>query len=60
MYVQVAYLLSSPETVVREFGAYDNIRDNYPKYVVSLDEFDMSQNGIRHMNIKDFLLSKEW
>lgn len=60
MYVQVAYLLSSPETVVREFGVYDNIRDNYPKYVVSLDEFDMSQNGIRHMNIKDFLLSKEW
>ena len=50
----------SDETVRREFGAYDNIRDNYPKYVVSLDEFDMSRNGIKHRNIRDFLLAEEW
>lgn len=54
------YLLASDETVRREFGAYDNIRDNYPKYVVSLDEFDMSRNGIKHRNIRDFLLAEEW
>ena len=60
LYVQVAYLLASDETVQREFGAYDNIRDNYPKYVVSLDEFDMSRNGIKHRNICDFLLAEEW
>ena len=60
LYVQVAYLLASDETVAREFGAYDNIRDNYPKYVVSLDEFDMSRNGIKHRNICDFLLAEEW
>ena len=36
------------------------IRDNYPKYVVSLDELDMSQNGIKHRNICDFLLADEW
>ena len=60
LYVQVAYLLASEETIKREFGAYDNIRDNFPKYVVSLDEFDMSRNGIRHRNIQDFLLAKEW
>ena len=60
LYVQVAYLLASNETVQREFGVYDNIRDNYPKYVVSLDEFDMSRNGIKHRNIRDFLLAKEW
>lgn len=60
LYVQVAYLLASEETVAREFGAYDNIRDNFPKYVVSLDEFDMSRNGIKHRNIRDFLLMKEW
>ena len=60
LYVQVAYLLASEETVRREFGAYDSIRDNYPKYVVSLDELDMSRNGIRHRNIRDFLLSDEW
>ena len=60
LYVQVAYLLASDETVAREFGAYDSIRDNFPKYVVSLDEFDMSRNGIKHRNIRDFLLAKEW
>lgn len=53
-------LLASEETVNREFGAYDSIRDNFPKYVVSLDEFDMSRNGIKHRNIRDFLLAEEW
>ncbi len=60
LYIQVCYLLASDETVRREFGAYDGIRDNYPKYVVSLDEFDMSRNGIKHRNIRDFLLEEEW
>ena len=60
LYVQVAYLLASPETVEREFGAYDSVRDNFPKYVVTLDEFDMSKNGIKHRNIRDFLLEAEW
>ena len=60
IYVQVTYLLASQETIDREFGAYDRIKDNFPKYVVSLDEFDMSQNGIKHRNIRDFLLEKEW
>lgn len=60
LYVQVAYLLASDETIHREFSAYDNIRDNFPKYVVSLDEFDMSRNGIKHRNLRDFLLTEEW
>ena len=60
LYVQVAYLLESPATIEREFGAYDAIRDNYPKYVVSLDEFDMSRNGIKHRNIRDFLTAEVW
>lgn len=60
LYVQVCYLLASDETIKREFGAYDHIRDNYPKYVVSLDEFDMSRDGIKHRNIRDFLLAEEW
>ena len=60
LYVQVTYLLASEETVNREFGAYDSIRDNFPKYVVSLDELDMSRNGIKHRNIRDFLLAEEW
>ena len=56
----ITYLLASDETDAREFGAYDNIRDNFPKYVVSLDEFDMSRNSIKHRNVRDFLLAKEW
>ena len=60
IYIQVAYLLASEETIHREFDVYDSLRDHYPKYVVSLDEFDMSRNGIRHRNIRDFLLADSW
>lgn len=60
LYIQVCYLLATEETARREFGVYDAIRDNYPKYVLSMDEFDMSRNGIKHRNIRDFLLAKEW
>lgn len=60
LYVQVAYLLASEDTIKREFGAFDRVRDNFPKYVVTLDEFDMSRNGIKHRNIRDFLLAEEW
>lgn len=56
IYIQVTYLLASDETIEREFGVYKKIEDNYPKYVVSLDEFDFSRNGIKHRNIRDFLL----
>lgn len=58
IYVQVAYLLASEETVRREFSVYDSIKDNFPKYVVSMDEFDFSRNGIIHRNIRDFLLEE--
>ncbi len=57
IYIQVAYLLASPETIEREFSSLEKINDNYPKYVISMDEFDMSRNGIRHINIIDFLLN---
>ena len=55
-YVQVAYLLASEDTVRREFSVYSSVKDSFPKYVVSMDDFDFSQNGIIHKNIKDFLL----
>ena len=60
LYIQVAYLLASEDTIDREFGVYDRVRDNFPKYVITLDEFDMSRNGIKHRNIRDFLLQEEW
>lgn len=58
IYVQVAYLLASDETVEREFGNLSAIKDNYPKYVVSLDPVsgDLSDYpGIRHVNLREFL-----
>jgi len=57
IYVQVAYLLASSETIEREFTSLEKIDDNYPKYVISMDEFDMSRNGIIHINIIDFLMN---
>ncbi len=58
IYIQVAYLLADEKVINREFGAYDDVNDNYPKYVLSLDKIDFSQNGIIHKNIIDWLLEK--
>ena len=60
VYIQVTYLLASQETIAREFAPLKEVRDNYPKYVLSMDtilgnDFD----GIKRMNIVDFLLSEE-
>ena len=59
IYVQVTYVMPDKKTQEREFGNLLKIEDNFPKLVVSMDEVDMSQNGIVHWNVKDFLL-KEW
>jgi len=56
IYIQVAYLLASEETIEREFGSLLSISDNYPKYVLSLDGFNLSRNGIIHRNLIDWLL----
>lgn len=56
-YYQVTFHLSD-DIIEREFGVYKNIQDNYPKYVISCDTFDFSQNGIIHKNIIDFLLNR--
>ena len=58
IYVQVAYILADDSVVEREFGAFKSIEDNYPKYVLSMDKFDFSQNGIIHKNVIDWLLEK--
>lgn len=60
LYVQVCYLLASEETINREFGVYASIPDNFPKYVVSMDEIDMSRDGIKHRKMRDFLTQTEW
>ena len=55
IYIQVAYMLTDDEVIEREFGAYKHIEDNYPKYVLSMDKFDFSQNGIIHKNVIEWL-----
>lgn len=57
VYVQVAYLLASQETINREFGNLKLIGDNHPKYVISLDRMmgDVNADGIRHIYLRDFL-----
>ena len=56
MYFQITYLLSDKKVIQREFGAFDGINDNFPKYVLSLDKADFSKDGIIHKNIIDWLL----
>lgn len=58
-FIQVAYVLAGSETIEREFSAFKPVRDAAPKYVLSLDRFDFSRDGIMHMNIMDFLLGKK-
>lgn len=59
-YIQVCLYLSSQETIEREFGAYKGIIDNYPKYVISLDEDNLSRNGIKHINAFEFFMNEEF
>ncbi|MDD3567230.1 MAG: ATP-binding protein [Bacteroidales bacterium] len=58
IYVQVAYMLTNEETIKREFGNLLEIPDNFPKYVVTMDEMsEMSTyKGVVRMHIKDFCL----
>jgi hypothetical protein len=59
LYVQVALNISDPKTFEREFGNLLMIRDNYSKYVVTLDEYATGNHqGVILMNLKDFLMSE--
>lgn len=55
-YIQVAYtILQSKETEDREYRALEKIKDNYPKYVVTTDYLLQKRNGIKHVNLIDFI-----
>lgn len=56
IYIQIAYILADDTVIDREFGAYKGIEDNYPKYVLTMDKHDFSQEGIIHKNVIDWLL----
>lgn len=57
-FLQVCYTIASEETAEREYGAFRNIMDASPKYVLSMDRVDSSRAGITHLYIPDFLLGK--
>ena len=56
VYIQVAYEITE-QNKAREFGNFEDIKDNYPKIVISKDKVLLSNNGILHKNIIDFLLN---
>jgi len=60
IYIQVSYVMESEKTREREFGVYESVPDNFPKYVVTMDDVDFSQNGIKHVKVWDFLLMEQW
>jgi len=60
VYIQVCYLLAGVGIIEREFRIFYNIPDNFPKYVVSMDELNLSRDGIQHRNIREFLTADYW
>jgi predicted AAA+ superfamily ATPase len=61
IYLQVAYKIESKETENREFYTLSTIKDQYPKYVVTMDDFwNENLYGVKHMHIKDFLLTESF
>ena len=61
VYIQVAYMLPDDATVRREFGNLLEIADNYPKYVVTMDEMQSGGNykGIKQISLRNFLLAED-
>jgi predicted AAA+ superfamily ATPase len=58
-YYQVAWQILGESTREREFGALEKIGDNYPKYLLTTDSFTQDQNGVRHLNVYNWLLNTD-
>ena len=59
-YLQVAYtILISKDTEDREYRPLEMIRDNYNKYVMTTDFLLQKRNGIRHVNLMDFICHEQ-
>ena len=60
-YIQVAYMLPDKNTVDREFGTLIELKDHYPKYVVTMDSiWTDTIEGVKHVHIADFLLMENY
>jgi len=61
LYIQVAYKLESEQTVEREYSVLLSIKDQYPKFVVSMDTlWKESVEGVKHFHVSDFLQNTNW
>ena len=61
VYIQVSYKMSEQTTIDREFKPLLEVKDHFPKYVVTMDElWHDNIEGIQHMHIADFLLKSEY
>lgn len=61
IYIQVSTQLTNDKVIEREYRSLEMVKDSFPKYVLSLDKgFETSRNGIRWMNIVDFIMSNSW
>lgn len=58
IYVQVALSVMDENTAEREFKPFYEIKDNYPKYIITTDRINMSRDGFEHLNLFDFLMGK--
>ena len=61
LYIQASYIIANEQTRKREFGNLESIKDNYPKFVISMTPLVRrnDENGITHLNLRTFLLSEE-
>ena len=57
-YYQVAWEMNTENTIEREFGSLEKIKDNYPKYLLTTDSFTQNRSGIIHLNVFTWLLEK--
>lgn len=58
-YVQVAMTIAERSTEEREYASLEKIQDNYPKYLLTMDRLLQKRNGIKHLNIVDFMANNE-
>ncbi|BEP29236.1 ATP-binding protein [Helicovermis profundi] len=58
LYFQVSLTTLEESTLNREIQSLSKINDQYPKILITMDKVDLSNNGIRHLNLFDFLLDE--
>lgn len=55
-YYQVSWQMIDESTIEREFRALEKIKDNYPKFILTTDSFTQNRDGVKHLNVFNWLL----